>query len=297
MHAFNSLISRNILIFYRNKSNILFATLSILILVALHFILFQDMYSSDWNTILSSLNISIEPKKLDLLVDVIMFGALIPIGSVTISFAVLGQMVADRETRALDDFMVSPITRNQLLSSYIVSSFIVGLTMLSGLLLASFVYLYVTYGVLVSLTQVALLIAVTIYCLLFANCLTMFIVSFVKRQQTLSSLGTILGTSLGFLSGAYIPIGLFGDKVASVLSTLPFVQLTALAKLGFLYDLDSFIGFKLSEIPSEVTHTFGLEVIVGNYNLEVRQLILFVFAYTIIIIIMLIIKWTTRLSR
>ncbi|MGL5972733.1 MAG: hypothetical protein ACRCZK_03320, partial [Oscillospiraceae bacterium] len=98
MVGLRSLINRNVKIFYRTKGNLIFAMLSVFILVALHFVVFRNMYSENWYEVFSQIpNFNIEIKDANWIVDSLMFAAIIPIGSITISLVSLGVMIADKE--------------------------------------------------------------------------------------------------------------------------------------------------------------------------------------------------------
>ena len=48
MRNLASLVRRDVKIFYRTKGNIFFSLLSVIILVALHFMIFRQMYTDNW---------------------------------------------------------------------------------------------------------------------------------------------------------------------------------------------------------------------------------------------------------
>lgn len=264
MSNLKSLIKRNIKIFYRTKGNIIFASLSVIILVALHFIIFRNMFTDSWAQIVQQFQIDIKRQQLAWVVDNLMFSAVIPIGAITISLVALGLMVADKETNVLADFLVSPIGRNSLLASYLASSFMVGFINLLGFIAFFEVYFLVVYGIGFTLAQLGLILLATIGSLLFANVFMLLVVSFVKSQQSLGALGTILGTLLGFLSGAYIPIGQFGEAIGNIFSCLPFLQITVLTRQAFLYKLETHTPLSHEMLSGKLARSFGIELWVGG---------------------------------
>ncbi len=255
-----ALIKRNMKIFYRTKGNIIFASLSVVILLVLHLIIFRDMFTDSFVEIMKAFPFEVERIKLSYIVDSSMFAAILPIGAITISLVALGLMVSDRETNALSDFMVSPINRNSLLASYLISSFIVGFAILLCFIAVFEVVFLLVYGISMSFAQLAAILAVTILALVFGNVFMLLIITFVKSQQSLGAVGTIVGTLLGFLSGAYIPVGQFGEAIANVFSILPFMQITVAMRQAFFVEFESVVGFSFDTISGELTKEMGYEL-------------------------------------
>jgi len=265
MNNLTSLVNRDMKIFYRTKGNIFFSSLAVIILLVLHFVIFRNMYTDNWEMILSAFpGLTIERENLMWLVDNLMFSAILPIGAVSISITTLGLMVEDKEKNVLNDFLVSPIKRNDLLSSYLTSSFIIGFFMLLCFLVFFGVFFLIVYGITFSLVQLGFILLAVIGALIFANVFILLILTFIKKQSSLGAFGTILGTLSGFVSGAYIPVGMFGDTVGTILSALPFLQLTVLTRQAFLYNLETVTPLTHEMISGEIARTFGLELWLGD---------------------------------
>ena len=293
MNNLISLVKRNIKIFYRTKGNIFFSLLAVLILVALHFAIFRNMYTDNWVDITSQITgLTIEREALAWLVDNLMLGAIIPIGAVTISLTTLGLMVADKEQDVLSDFLVSPIKRNTLLTSYLLSSFIISFSILTLFTICFQFYFVATYGINLSILQFGFIMIAIIGSLAFANIFILLIISYFKKQQTLTSFGTIIGTALGFLSGAYIPIGMFGETIGNIFSALPFFQLTVLTRQAFLYELENFTPLTQEMLTGEIARSFGMEIWIGDTFISTRGAILISGSITLILFVALIVRFS-----
>jgi len=291
MHI-HSLVKRDIKIFYRTKGNLFFASLSVLILVVLHFVVFRNMNTDNWVQIVSQFPaLSVERDMLAWIVDSLMFAAIIPIGAITISLTALGLMVEDKEKNVLSDFLVSPIKRSSLLASYLISSFIVGFVILLGYIVFFQIYFILMYSVSFSLTQLGLMLLAMVGSLVFANIFMLLLISFLKSQQSLGAVGTIVGTLIGFLSGAYIPVGMFGETVGNVFSALPFLQITVLTRQAFLYALESVTPFTHEMISGRVAHTFGIEHWLGDTLFPVWGTVLMSGGITLILLVLLMIRF------
>lgn len=278
MNKLISLTKRNIKLFFASKSNIFFSLLAILILLALHFIIFRNMMGNQINDSFKVAGVIIDEKYGFWLSDVLMLSALIPIGAVTVSLVALGQIVSDKEKNIISDFYVSPISRNTLLFSYLVSSLIIGLAVCVALTAFLLIYFILLYGVSFSFEQIVALLGIILFSLLMGNTFVMIIVAFVQRNQAMGAIGTILGTLLGFLAGAYVPIGTLGDGIASVLACLPFLPLVGLTKQIFLMSIAD-TPITKDFISGDFAKFNGIEIYFGNTQIPIWGCILIVLVF------------------
>lgn len=292
MSGFMSLLQRDIKIFYRTRGNLFFSLLSVLILIVLHFAIFRDTYTDAWAAVTAHIpGLTIQREYLQWIADSLMFSAIIPIGAVTISLTTLGLMVADREKNSLSDFLVAPIRRNSLLASYLFSSFIVGFVMLGGLLMFFQVYFVLMYSISFTLTQVGLILLVTLGSLLFGNIFMLLLISFLKTQQSLTAIGAIVGVLTGFVTGAYIPLGMFGETVGNIFSALPFAQLTVLSRGAFLHSLECVTPLSHEILSGEIARDFGIELWLGSRYVPMWGVALLAGGITAALLVCLIVRF------
>jgi len=287
-----SLVKRDIKIFYRTRGNIFFSLLSVLILVVLHFVIFRQVYTDNWVAVLSAIpGLYVERTYLQWISDNLMFSAIIPIGAMTISLTTLGLLVADRETNALSDFLVSPIRRGKLMTSYLTSSFIVCLVLLSGFVVFFQVFLFIVYGTSFTLLQFGMIFLTMIGSLIFANVFMLLILSFLKTQQSMSAASIIIGVMSGFVTGAYIPLGMFGETIGNVFSALPFAQITTLSRGAFLHNLESATPLTHDLISGDIARGFGIELWLGSTHVSTLGVIVMVARITLILLLCLMIRF------
>ncbi len=283
MKAFFGLIDRNIKNFYRAKSNVFFATLSVLIIVLLHFLIFQDMNSAQYIDVLEKMGMNIGEKDSKFLADSIMFAAVVPVGAITLSLVTLGLMVQDKQNKAFNSFLVAPVKRTTLLLSYLVSSVIVGLIVLTGFILFFEIYFLILYGISFSILQFLYILLAMLAVLIFSNMFMLLIVSFLKNEQALGALGAILGVLIGFISGAYMPISMFGDTLASIFNMLPFAGGTLIFRRIFLLNIEKNIGISNSILENDFAEAFGLKAVVFDNTLSLGVVISLYLAVTLLL--------------
>ncbi len=286
MDKLSSLIKRNIKVFFANKSNIFFSQLAIIILLILHFAVLREMNAANF----MQTGAEFDEKWSYWMADTLMLSAIIPIGAITLAINTLEQIVLDKERKIIDDLYVAPVSRNTLLFSYIISSLIIGTITLLIFIGGYQIYFINVYGVAFTFNQISTIIAVALLSIVFANSFVMIIVSFVKRSQVMGSIGTIMGTLIGFLCGAYIPMGVLGDTTVKILTLLPFAPLTALARQSFLMNISA-TGLPEIFASGKSAKVYGYELYLAGEKLTIMALTAIVLIYVVIFIIALIIRF------
>lgn len=286
MNKIWSLVRRNMRLYFSNKSNIFFSMLAMIILVSLHFIVFRKMNSDN----LLSLGLPVEEKWSLWFSDCLMLSALIPVGATTISLTSISQLVIDKERKTINDFYITPINKNILLCSYLFSSFAIGAMVLIGLIVFIEIYLLVIYGISFTLTQIILILGVAGLSLILANSFILLLISFIKREQAVGAVGSIVGTLIGFVCGAYIPVGVLGDTIAKIFISIPFLPLTAISRQIFFMNVSS-TGLTEEMLGGELAKKYGYELFFGDTQLSNSTLILMIVGYIVLFSILLIMRF------
>lgn len=271
------LTKRNIKIFFSNKSNLFFSSLSLIILVILHFMVFRTQNADA----LLSTGIKFSDKWAYWFSDTLMLSSLLPIAGITISLTSLAQIVADKEKNIINDLYVSPISKITLLFGYLLSSMIINICLILVYLICLSAYFYFSYGVFFTLLQFFSIIGVMLLSSLLGNLFVLIIISFVKREQAMGAVGTILGTLMGFVCGAYIPVSLMGDTVLKIFTCLPFLPLTAISRVVFFLNVDSTL-IPPEILNGEMAEIYGYELFFRGDSLSTSMLVLIVVFYIIL---------------
>lgn len=136
--------------------------------------------------------------------------------AVTTTLNALSQMIHDRETGTLADFLMTKLAYWQLQTAYLVSAFIIGWLMQLVMAILMYAYFAMVDGLSIPWELAPQLIGIAGFSSLVWTAFSLLCLSFVKRVDTLGKLGTIVGTAAGFFAGVYIPI----DSVPSFAQTL-----------------------------------------------------------------------------
>lgn len=206
-----SFVSRNLKVFFRDKTAVFFSLLAVLIVLGLYIFFLGDVWIDSFPNIKGVKN----------LMNCWIIAGLIGVTSVTANMGAFGTMIEDKSKNKIKDFYVSPIKKSKIVGGYIISSFIVGSMMSVVTLIISQIYL-VYSGVDVlnfkELTEVFLIILMTS---LSNSAMILFIVSLLSSEKAFSTASTIVGTLIGFITGIYLPISMLPDSVQIIVKLFP----------------------------------------------------------------------------
>ena len=206
-----SFVSRNLKVFFRDKTAVFFSLLAVLIVLGLYIFFLGDVWVDSFPNIKGVKN----------LMNCWIIAGLIGVTSVTANMGAFGTMIEDKSKNKIKDFYVSPIKKSKIVGGYNISSFIVGSMMSVVTLIISQIYL-VYSGVDVlnfkELTEVFLIILMTS---LSNSAMILFIVSLFSSEKAFSTASTIVGTLIGFITGIYLPISMLPDSVQIIVKLFP----------------------------------------------------------------------------
>ncbi len=206
-----SFVSRNLKVFFRDKTAVFFSLLAVLIVLGLYIFFLGDVWVDSFPNIKGVKN----------LMNCWIIAGLIGVTSVTANMGAFGTMIEDKSKNKIKDFYVSPIKKSKIVGGYIISSFIVGSMMSVVTLIISQIYL-VYSGVDVlnfkELTEVFLIILMTSHS---NSAMILFIVSLFSSEKAFSTASTIVGTLIGFITGIYLPISMLPDSVQIIVKLFP----------------------------------------------------------------------------
>jgi multidrug/hemolysin transport system permease protein len=201
MGAVCKLVSRNIKLYFRDKSAVFFSLLSVLIIIMLY-VLFLRNTNADMMKRYSE-----DTTGINWLVNSWIMAGVIVVNSVTITLAVFGTMVKDQEEKRLDGFLVAPISRITLVLGYLLSAWIIGMIMTVITFTLAQIYIIADGGKLLPFISIMKVIGLIALNVLSGSAMVFFIVCFIKTSKAFTALTAVLGVLIGFVTGVYIPVG------------------------------------------------------------------------------------------
>jgi multidrug/hemolysin transport system permease protein len=209
------LIKRIILLFFRDKSNVFFSLLAVLIIIGLYVLFLGNIMEQALQA-----QLGFESEKISMIMASIMLGGMVAVTSVTSCMGALGISVEDKQ-KAANDFLTSPAPRWKITMSYILGSSAVGFIMTMVALVISLFYIVLQGGNIPAIIDILHLLLTVLLSVMCGNAMGYFLSIFIKTQNAFGSASTVIGTIIGFLMGIYIPIGQFPESVQWVIKCFP----------------------------------------------------------------------------
>ncbi|WEV61163.1 ABC transporter permease [Streptococcaceae bacterium ESL0729] len=221
-----ALMMRNLKLYFKEPLAIFFSLLSSLIILILYFAFLREGYLS---------NLSGLPGR-DKFSDLWLLAGLLAVTGITVCFQSMAQLVIDHSSGKLQYFRLTDTRASAIYLGYFFSSFIIGSLMQILIYLISAGVFYIKDGLIPGVHNLLpLIIAILLNSLLSAS-LGLVITGLVKARSSLNSLGTIIGTLSGFLTGVYIPIGSLPNLGQNIIKLFPGAYSAALFREILLKD-------------------------------------------------------------
>lgn len=202
------LTQRNVLIYIKDRSAVFFSLLSALILIILYAFFLAEINIRSVQEMAKASHEAIA-----YLVNSWVMAGIITINTVTVALGVLGIMTDDEVDKRLQAFLVTPVSRFKLTLGYVLSAFIVANMMCLITFLLAQIYIVAIGGSLLTLSQTLKVLAYIVLNVFSSTCIVFFVVSCVKSRNALATMGTLIGTFIGFVAGIYMPVGLYPQAV------------------------------------------------------------------------------------
>jgi multidrug/hemolysin transport system permease protein len=206
-----ALTKRHLKLFFRDKASVFFSLLSVIIIIALYVLFLGDMISGSMA----------DTPGFRYVMDSWIMAGVLAVTSFTTTMGAFGIMVDDRAKQLRKDFDVAPIARWQLVLSYVLSAFLIGVLMSLVTLVLAELYILAYGGTLLSLMALVKLMGLILISVAMSSAFVYFLVSFFRSQNAFSTASTLVGTLIGFLTGIYIPIGNLPEAVQWVVRVFP----------------------------------------------------------------------------
>jgi len=205
------MVKRNLKIYFQDKAAVFFSMLSVIIIFALYIFFIGDSISS-------GLKFLPHPNRL---MRAWMLAGILASASITTSLGAYGVMISDRENKTIKDFYSSPVSRRQIAGGYIITGFIISIIMSIFTLIFGEIYMGMIGGAVLDMDILLKLFGVIVLSAFASSAIASFIISFLKTNSAYSAASMIVGTLIGFLVGAYIPIGNLPENVQWLVKYFP----------------------------------------------------------------------------
>lgn len=213
-----SLAKRNMKLYFRDRSDVFFSFLSVIIIIVLYALFLENSAVENLKGIQGA----------HLLIKDWMTAGILAVASVTTPMGALGAMVDDRVGGISRDLFASPVARWKIAGGYILSAFLIGVILCTATFAVAEGILVAAGGTLptgVELVKIAVFLLLSAFS---GSAMAFFLATFLKSSGAYAAASTVVGTLIGFLTGVYVPIGDLPNSVQTVIRLFPISHAAAL---------------------------------------------------------------------
>ena len=277
------LISRNRKVYTRDRLAFFMSFLSVIILILVYQVFLGQIQIDAIKEALNSDTASTDTIQM---VNYWLISGLTTIISMTSTLGAFGVMVSDREKKLSEDFKVSPISNFKIELSYAIFAILFGIimTMFSCIFAIGMFNGFSSLLDFSTMDYLSILGVVSMGTVLAAT-IILPILAFIRTSSAFTTLSTIVGTFIGFISGVYLSIGSVGETLQQVMTWFPLTQVNALLKQILMKDaISKVFDHAPSTVITNYKESYG--VILQNPSGE-HLSNQFMFAYISIMIVVL----------
>ena len=221
INAYLGMSKRNILLFFKDKTTLFFSLLAPLIVFALYIVFLKDTYLSGIYNEVKGLESFFDIKEIDNIANGWLLAGILGTSTITVSLNSLQIMVIDKERKVDFDYNSSPISGPCVVFSYFTGAFINTFLVSGSILTLGLIVLSIMGNLHLTVVSILLLYLVTIVGSASSTILMMVVTSFFKTSSSLGAFSGIISAAIGFVIGAYIPLGNFSKTIQGVLTIVP----------------------------------------------------------------------------
>ena len=220
MREIRILTGRIIKLYLKNPLSLLFSFVYMLLFIVL-ISLFLGDYMADGMTEAYAGVAGMDFTHIRWLVDSTSMAGVLMINCILVPLNVLMIMVQDQSENRLDSFLVSQVSRSRLVLGYWLAPFLVGIVLNVICLFISEGFLVMNGGAWLSI-QDNFKMAGLIVMNSFSATSILFIAAMLTKTVSLYSTFTgIISALIGFITGAFLPIGVFPENIQKLFALLP----------------------------------------------------------------------------
>ena len=213
MHMLLRQTARNLKIFLKDKANIFFSLLAPLIVLGLYVLFLGRTQTDALLSALKNAGFAGGEDEIRAFADCWMLSGVMASACITVPLCACGVMVQDKNRGICADLAASPVPSWLAPAAYFLSVVAAGLVICTVVLAICLVWLAVSGSWALSATQAFGLLGNLILSVLSSSTLLVFVVGFLRTEGAFTGLNVILGTMIGFLIGAYMPVSMFPKSI------------------------------------------------------------------------------------
>lgn len=265
-----AMVKRNMMLYFRNRSGVIFSLLGALISFVLYLVFLKKGISSNW--------VGISHK--NQLLDTWLISGTLAITGITTTLTALSQMVKDKEQHVLEDLSLTDAGPMSIRFGYLLSATLIGIIMQLIMLVLMGLYFNVTDKISFQMSQVVPTLGIMILSAILATLVNAILVNRLKSVDSFGRLTTIIGTASGFLVCTYIPIGSLPTFAQTIMKVTPGSYIASLYRQVLMNDTIK-DTFQQESAVRYFNRLMGVQIkwssllsLAGTYNLVVALIVI-----------------------
>lgn len=269
MKNFLWLIQRNLRLYLRDKMALFFSLLASLILLMLYALFLGRMQAEN---LIQSFPMA-SPSDCQAFVSSWAFAGILAVSCFSVPLSAFSLFVEDRQSGRFKIYRVCSLRRSTLITGYLGSTALIALVQNTLIYLLGVGFLYLQYDLLPTPGTFTLSILYLFFVSLFYCALIGLVVTFLRTGSAYSSFSSISGTLIGFLSCAYLPIGVLQKSVGSILNLLPFSPTAMLLRRAVAQDALDRLANGSAEAQRILSDLYGYSLYFQDRSLSIQWIL------------------------
>lgn len=282
------LVSRHQKLYRRDRMLVFFSLLSVLIVISLYAIFLQKTQVS---TIEEWIPASTEVTSM---VNEWMASGLLSILGVTTTLTAFGIYIRDMERKVLADFLTTPKSRISIQMSYVINAIVIGFVLSIMGLIACQLYIVLMGGEWFSLIKVLKLLGIMMLSVLLCSSFNLLLTLMVSTESAFSTLNTIVGASIGFLCGVYVPLGAVPAVVQKVIMLFPISHTAVLFREVLMRDSLDRVFAGATEAKVNYMSSFGIKYSWGEVDVTLLHSIIYILISLLVFLGLAIVRYRVK---
>lgn len=249
---------RNLKVFFRDRSTVLFSLLGPFVVIGLYMLFLGDLWGGSYR----SSGVSGE------MMDAWMLAGMLAVTSVTTSMGAFGTMIADRSRKIHKDFYCAPVRQQDVAAGYVLSTYLIGLILSFGTLVLAQLYMLLNGGHFLPMRTVGRVLLLLMLIVFANSALMFFVTTFLRSEHAFTTVSTVIGMLIGFLTGTFVPVGLLPNYAQWLVKLFPPSHAASLLRSAimepYLLELESETGV---ESVSRLKQELGVGLSFGSWEM------------------------------
>lgn len=289
MNKMAGLVKRNLLVYFKDTSSVIFSMLTPIIILVLYLLFIRSNLTSAIESAAVSIKDLLRPGDIDAFTSGLQLCGILGTAMITVPYNTISMLARDRENKIDYDVFATPIKRYQIVISYYISSVISAFVMTSAVMAVGMLLISVNNDLHFSCGAILRLLGIVFLGSMSGAAVFMPLVMIFKNTSALSAFMGIISAASGFVIGAYVPLSQFSDGIQTLCNVFPATGITVLLKhtvlSGLLESMDASIGgIDNGMFTGVLKETFSMFGTMNGHELSYRFTLIYVIAVTLVFI-------------